>query len=83
MKPMTCEQCLWWEMSKDHGGNEIFRNGRCRRYPPQNSMWPSTRPDDWCGEFIHNSDPNVVEQPVPLDQNVHEVVVEEAQEVRH
>ena len=38
---------------------EVVRNGyECRRNPPAflqarpgASVWPSVRPDDWCGEF--------------------------------
>jgi hypothetical protein len=46
---------------------EMFRQGSCRRLPPQllvwpgsgdghdplcDARWPHTQPDDWCGEFV-------------------------------
>lgn len=38
-----CQTCRFWD-SERH---------LCRRYPPtQNSRWPTTSFNDWCGEWM-------------------------------
>ena len=52
---VRCENCVWWE--------EADEVGHCRRMPPQYvserhsqyafslTVWPTTMPYAWCGEF--------------------------------
>lgn len=50
-----CELCKCWVINPDLGG------GDCRRYAPKprlndgikkTTVWPNTKADDWCLEFI-------------------------------
>ncbi len=48
-----CHKCQFWQ------GDIEINWGECHRYPPQfwsefessGSAFPSTKPNDWCGEF--------------------------------
>jgi len=47
----VCASCLYWSEPE------------CRRHAPRpedgrNALWPSTHPNDWCGEWVpYTSDP--------------------------
>ena len=45
---VTCGQCVYWDRGKSAG--------RCRCHPPleveDNTRWPWTNPDDWCGQAM-------------------------------
>ena len=44
-----CQDCKFWDNAHIRS-----RMAHCRRYAPRigdNNYWPSTRDDDWCGEF--------------------------------
>ena len=50
---MRCDECRWWKRNPHSA-----LVGECRRMPPHPAdnavdprWWPSTRRDDWCGEF--------------------------------
>jgi hypothetical protein len=59
MRLDRCGTCKFWDT--DYPGNEVpLEYGYCRRRPPTPSaeavgregvMWPSTRQDDWCGQW--------------------------------
>ena len=51
MSEATCKTCRWWVETYE-------RAGTCHKYAPAYAkqtvdgmfIWPSTHPDDWCGE---------------------------------
>lgn len=48
-----CENCRWWH---DPRSFSIVMGGECHRYPPTfvplvDPSWPTTKNDDWCGEW--------------------------------
>ncbi|UOF79606.1 hypothetical protein [Caudoviricetes sp.] len=44
-----CERCTWWER-----GEVYPSSGECRvRSKHPRYGWPTTYPDDWCGEFSY------------------------------
>lgn len=56
----VCATCRFWH--RDRSGDERTGWGQCRRMPPAAppieidrlvhvGVWPSTRKDDWCGEW--------------------------------
>lgn len=50
-----CETCVFWAGFRH--GNQL--TAPCRAHPPayssvRKSIWPETRPDDWCGEYAAN-----------------------------
>ncbi len=54
---MYCKICKYWKGDKDKRGKDM-EIGQCRINPPtvvnsvlHNAMWPTSRPDDWCGQF--------------------------------
>lgn len=51
MRENRCENCHFWVTHNDHGGVEAFRTGQCQRFPPQSVVFPTTKPNDWCGEY--------------------------------
>ncbi len=54
----TCSECRWWE-SSELEPTEERGTGECRRFPPVplredlevEGYWPTTEPDDYCGEY--------------------------------
>lgn len=54
-----CSQCAWWNEYLDEP-----KVGECQRFPPQlvtadQSLWPVTEADDWCGEWEAEEPPKV------------------------
>jgi hypothetical protein len=54
-----CGECRYW---KPHAARDDWPDGHCRRSPPsmivtdagevvEESRWPSTERNDWCGEW--------------------------------
>ena len=41
----TCSSCKYF----CRGGH--FKDGQCRRYPPDDNLRPSVKLSDWCGEW--------------------------------
>jgi hypothetical protein len=78
----SCQTCLYWEEGADHGGREAYRNGRCRRYPPNPSLWPVTLPGDWCGEHAPRGE-ELTQGTETLSQDAYEVVHEDEIAARH
>lgn len=63
---MRCDCCKFWDEL-----TTVADQGRCRRHAPmriksdvgegdmldgQKAVWPITRCDDWCGDFIEFED---------------------------
>lgn len=71
MSTRSCRECQFW----DGGANpDEADEGLCRRTPPQLgpvvelkafAVWPTTDPDDWCGEFKANHAQFVRQPPAP------------------
>jgi len=51
MRAERCDACRFWD-------------GLCRRHAPQPS-WPSTKANDWCGEFITRRKIDAKAEPRP------------------
>jgi hypothetical protein len=50
---MRCDKCKWWVQ----GLSKLI--GECRRMPPSfidhipdARVWPFTKREDWCGEYV-------------------------------
>lgn len=44
--PPSCGSCVFWV-----AGAGTATNGRCRRHPPVERLFPATEMTDWCGEY--------------------------------
>lgn len=64
----SCETCRFWEAWECYEDSPI--TGDCRRYAPRPyrrdgrssidmTNWPNTSHDDWCGEWVGTSPPNL------------------------
>jgi hypothetical protein len=56
----TCESCVHWDNSCEHGSAEPATTGICRVLPPtaderdHRAVWPFTEYGDWCGRYALN-----------------------------
>ena len=50
----TCSSCKYF----CRGGH--FKDGQCRRYPPDDNLRPSVKLSDWCGEYEQRDDCNEI-----------------------
>lgn len=58
-----CSSCRFWDPRSTEPEAEATDQGDCLRYPPARGsgsapsralsrmMWPTTRAEDWCGEY--------------------------------
>lgn len=54
-REQRCKTCRWWSRQ----GNDP-QEAECRRRPPVVSdrrPWPTTRPNDWCGDWQERPKP--------------------------
>ncbi len=58
----SCRKCEFWEDYDMQAGHALFGRGVCRRHSPrrewanwagegQEVLWPTTKREDWCGDF--------------------------------
>ena len=58
-----CDTCAFWA--------ERSRDGKCHAQPPLAQIglhfgyWPTTRPGDWCGQWIKAQDDSPEPEPEP------------------
>lgn len=60
--PSTCSSCGWWNPTFGNSKDHVWTAGQCRRHAPvfyrmsnyyttSDKVWPSTLPDDFCGDW--------------------------------
>ena len=51
-EPWLCEACLYWSCSSHECRATAPMEAENLNGTPRYAVWPKTRPNDWCGEFV-------------------------------
>ena len=63
---MACKHCAWWS-DRNQPLGECHRSAPIMRKPPDagisaiwfdNGLWPTTNPNDFCGEYKYRGTPS-------------------------
>lgn len=66
-RPPFCGECDFWKPA-NYAPNTWHFAGACRRHAPlatgglhgpSETIWPTTRPHDWCGDFVMADKPEL------------------------